>query len=112
MVHMVNNIMKTANKENTTSKFWEVFMQDAYNKEYIINSFIPQPCKEMKELTEDSKNPISTLSKLTITVKEDNSNWNLPTFTIPVEGNEPEKFLQFLIDDYALQLFKYILFKL
>jgi len=103
---MVNTIIKTAPKTHPAVKFWEAFMEEAKNKEYVAESLIPLPYKEIKELAEESKNLISTLPKLSLSVKKESQPWDLHVFSLPSETKESRDFYNLLLDDYILELFK------
>jgi hypothetical protein len=103
---MINNIIKTAPKTNTTVKFWEAFMEEVKNKAYEAESLIPLPYKEIKELAEESKNPMTALPKLSLSIKKEDQPWYLHIFALPSETKEIKDFSSLLLDDYILELFK------
>lgn len=106
MIHMVNNLAKAAPKGDKVVKMWENFMGEVHDKDYAIESLIQLPYKEIKELSEDSNNPISALPKLSIVAKKDDLLWDIPMVNVPFGMRESTEFSRFVLDDYILELFK------
>eukprot|EP01022_Parablepharisma_sp_SALTPOND_P014752 TRINITY_DN2034_c0_g1_i3.p1 TRINITY_DN2034_c0_g1~~TRINITY_DN2034_c0_g1_i3.p1 ORF type:complete len:373 (+),score=41.04 TRINITY_DN2034_c0_g1_i3:4447-5565(+) len=108
---MINTTMKAGPKGSATAKFWEIIVQEMNAGKLSPPSFLPQPYKEMKELAEESKNPISSLPKLNVSLKVGNTPENLLStisiFDTVVDENYKEQFARILLEDYVSELFLY-----
>ena len=109
---MLNTFMKNIPKAagGDVSKFWELFIQESNAGKLSVQSLIPQPYKEMKELAEESKNPISALPKITIAQKKPATKtlkyagWDTSILASAVEDAYKNKFIKAMLQDYVEEL--------
>ncbi len=115
---MLNTVMKTIPKPaaGTVGKFWEIFVQETNAGKIVPPALIPQPYKDMKELAEESKNPITILPKILPPAKgastgqkksAENPYWDLPILSGTVDDTYKEQFGRVLLEDYVSDLIGY-----